>query len=380
MSRRGESIYKRKDGRWEARYIHHYENGVAKYRYLYAHSYAEAKAKRLEELAQPESIRASGVKSVARFKELCMLWLADVKPTVKESTYTRYYRIVDHYILPAWADKQVAWMDSMLIKSFSVSLLSAGGADQQPLSVKTVSDILCVLKCIFKFGKANGYPCADLEQVKLPSASTKSRGIITDKSRERIEQTILNSEAGGRDRRVKLGILFTLYTGVRIGELCGLRHGDIDLDNRVVSIRRTVERIADLDVTTKAKTKIVVSEPKTENSVRVIPLPSFLVKYLRAFDMTPDCYLLTGTTKYTEPHQYYLRYKTFMRKLGLDSYTFHALRHTFATRCMDSGFDPKSLSEILGHANVSTTLALYVHPTLEQKRRQMELLKPSSVS
>ena len=93
MSRHGESIYKRKDGRWEARYIHHYENGVAKYRYLYAHSYAEAKAKRLEELAQPESIRASGVKSVARFKELCMLWLADVKPTVKESTYTRYYRI-----------------------------------------------------------------------------------------------------------------------------------------------------------------------------------------------------------------------------------------------------------------------------------------------
>ena len=159
-----------------------------------------------------------------------------------------------------------------------------------------------------------------------------------------------------------------------------MRHGDIDLDNQVVSISRTVERIADLDVTTKTKTKIIVSEPKTDSSVRIIPLPSFLVEYLRSFDMTPDCYLLTGTTKYTEPHQYYLRYKTFMRKLGLENYTFHALRHTFATRCMDNGFDPKSLSEILGHANVSTTLALYVHPTLEQKRRQMELLKPSSVS
>ena len=191
MSRRGESIYKRKDGRWEARYIHHYENGVAKYRYLYAHSYAEVKAKRLEELTQPELVRASNVKSIARFKELSMMWLADVKPTVKESTYTRYYRIVDHYILPTWADMQIVLIDSMVIKSFAMNLLSAGGVNQQPLSAKTVSDILCVLKCIFKFGKANGYPCDDLEQVKLPSASTKSRSIITDKSREQIEQTIL---------------------------------------------------------------------------------------------------------------------------------------------------------------------------------------------
>ncbi len=383
MSRRGESIYKRKDGRWEARYIHHYENGEAKYRYLYAPTYTEVKAKRLAELSLPEQVKASSLKSIAKFKEISLLWLADIKPNVKESTYTRYFRIVDRYINPTLADKTIVTLDCSCIKTFSSELLSAGGKERKPLSSKTVCDILCVLKSIFKYGKANGYPCADLDQLKLPAASQKSltaSRIITDTGREKIEQTILYSETNGRDCRVKLGILFTLYTGVRIGELCGLKHGDIDLENRFVSVSRTVERIADLDANAKAKTKIVISEPKTEASVRIIPLPSFLVEYLKFFKAAPNCYLLTGTLNYTEPHQFYLRYKTFMRKLELGDYTFHVLRHTFATRCMDNGFDPKSLSEILGHASVTTTLSLYVHPTLEQKRRQMEMLKPVSYS
>lgn len=376
MSRRGESIYKRKDGRWEARYIHHYENGIAKYRFIYAHSYAEVKAKRVMEQAQPEQVVASHVKSIAKFKEISLLWLTDIKPMVKESTYTRYHRIVTHYMYPAFVDHPLVTLDFLRIKAFMSDLLTSGGKGQKPLSPKTVCDILCVLKSIFKYGKANGYPCADLEQLKLPNASPRACAIITECGKAKIERSILLSEITDRDRRVKLGILLTLYTGVRIGELCGLKHADIDLENKIVTISRTVERIADLDVTTKTKTKIVISEPKTATSHRIIPIPAFLVQYLQSFEANPDCYLLTGTAKYTEPHQYYQRYKTFMKKLGLDQYSFHSLRHTFATHCIDNGFDPKSLSEILGHADVSTTLSLYVHPTLEQKRRQMELLQP----
>jgi integrase len=159
--------------------------------------------------------------------------------------------------------------------------------------------------------------------------------------------------------------------------LCGLRYSDIDIENRCVTISRTVERIADLSIGATARTKVVIGEPKTQASARVIPLPSFLVGILEENATDPSYYLLTGTEKYTEPHQFYMRYKTFMRRLGLEQYTFHALRHTFATRCIDNGFDAKALSEILGHSNVSTTLSLYVHPTLEQKRRQMERLSPS---
>ena len=177
-----------------------------------------------------------------------------------------------------------------------------------------------------------------------------------------------------------MGIVFTMFTGVRIGELCGLRWGDVDLENGYVHIRRTVERIANLDRNTQSKTKVILSEPKTENSIRTIPLPSCLIEYIKTFKSNDDRYLLTATKKYTEPHTYYSRYKTFLRQNDLGDYTFHELRHTFATQCVDMGFDIKSLSEILGHSNVTTTMNLYVHPTLQMKKRQMDLLTMQSYS
>ena len=173
---------------------------------------------------------------------------------------------------------------------------------------------------------------------------------------------------------VTLGIIFTLFTGVRIGELCGLRWGDIDLINGYVHVRRTVERIANLDDKMCGKTKVIVSEPKTENSIRIIPMPNFLIEYIKKFREKDDKYLLTATTKFTEPSTYYSRYKTFLRQNNLGDYTFHELHHTFATQCVDKGFDIKSLSEILGHSNVTTTMNLYVHPTLQMKKRQMDML------
>ena len=177
-----------------------------------------------------------------------------------------------------------------------------------------------------------------------------------------------------------LGILFTIFTGVRIGELCGLRWGDIDLNNKVAHISRTVERIDDLNPEAVRKTKVIVTEPKTEDSIRNIPLQDFLVDHLMKYRREDNCYLLTGSTRYTEPHSCYVRYRRFLDRNGIGKNTFHALRHTFATKCVEKGFDIKSLSEILGHSSVTTTMTFYVHPTLEMKRNQMERLTPSVVS
>lgn len=376
MSRRGESIYKRKDGRWEARFIHHYENGEAKYRSVYAHSYTEAKAKRFEEISQPECSHVTRVKYIAKFGEISMLWLRDIRSCVKESTYSRYYRIVEHYINPTFADIMLIKLDQQYIKSFSVRLKTSGGMNGTSLSDKTVSDILCVLKSIFRYGNDNGYPCEILTKMKMSAFSKSEPKIITNTKREMIETEIFESESICNDCRIKIGILLTLYTGIRIGELCGLRNSDIDLNENTVSIKRTVQRISDLSLHTTSKTKVIIDKPKTVSSIRTIPIPSFLANILTVYVSNPEFYLLTGTEEFYEPHRFYMRYKTFMKRLGLEEYTFHSLRHTFATRCIDNGFDAKSLSEILGHSNVSTTLSLYVHPTLEQKRKQMEKLKP----
>jgi len=266
--------------------------------------------------------------------------------------------------------------DGKCIKEVSDRLMSKGGKKGGKLAPKTVYDILSVTKTIFHYGFEHGYPCSDLKEVKMPTLGKKKTKIVNKTSREMIEKTIIGSEYCEKNFRVKLGILLTLYTGIRIGELCGLKETDVDLTNNIVHINRTIERISDLDCNSKSKTKVVINEPKTESSLRIIPLPSFLAEYLKSFLTKENNYLITGTEKYTEPHQFYMRYKTFMRTLGLEEYSFHALRHTFATRCIENGFDAKSLSEILGHANVNTTLSLYVHPTIEQKRKQMERLKP----
>lgn len=369
MPRRGESIYKRKDGRWEARYIHHYEDGKAKYRFLYGASYTEVKAKRLEEQAQPQNVVAFGPQRLITFEKLAALWLCEIERSVKESTYTRYHRAVVRYLLPKLGEIPVAKLDIAALKRFSRELETHGGMKGAALSAKTVSDILCVLKCILKYGEQQNYPCPNTDQLSAPIRKRHATMILTAENRRSMEEELWHA-----DDFVSLGILFTLYTGVRIGELCGLRWGDIDLQAGTAAIHRTVERIANLDLGAKTKTKIIISEPKTQHSARVIPIPSRLCDYLAPMTRPADCYLLTGTPQYTEPHQYYLRYKTFMRSHGMDQYTFHALRHTFATRCVECGFDAKSLSEILGHANVTTTMAIYVHPTLEQKREQMERL------
>ena len=377
MPRRGESIYKRADGRWEARYIHHYENGKAKYRYLYGKTYTEAKAKRQDELMLPRPIITTSAKGLVTFGDLASLWLNETKPNIKESTFSRYYRLIETYLNPTFAKQRVSRLDSIKFKAFVNGLLNGDGGKQKPLSSKSVCDILFVAKAILKYGQKEGYPCPDLSDIKNPPKAKKPSAIPTAKEQLLLEKMLLSPEIRESGNRVCLGVLFALYTGVRIGELCGLRFGDIDLQNQTVTISRTVERIADLSPNAKRKTKIIISEPKTENAVRVIPLQSFLNHYIKQFLQEPDIYILTGTTKPTEPHSFYMRYKTLMKKLGLPDYTFHSLRHAFATRCVANHFDSKTLSEILGHANIATTLSLYVHPSMEQKREQMERLAPS---
>lgn len=371
MARKGENIFKRKDGRWEARYIHHYENGIAKYRYLYAPTYTEVKAKRLHELFKLSQTKPVPFKQSTTFSELAEKWLSHIQSTVKESTYTRYARIVRSYLCPHIKNMLVCKMDIPYIQQLTESLSKKGGVKGDPLAPKTVTDILCVLKAIFRYGQENSYPCINLSQIHTPKRKKSTKTILPEDIRLLIEHSTLQAQD-----TTGLGILLTLFTGLRIGEVCGLQWGDFNFKNQIVTIQRTVERISELTPNMPNKTKIVISEPKTENSIRTIPLPRFLSEHLLQFQKAPNTYFLTGTLHPTEPHQFYVRYQKYMDRLDIHGYTFHALRHTFATHCVSLGFDIKSLSEILGHANVSTTLAIYVHPTMEQKRKQMALLEP----
>ncbi len=174
--------------------------------------------------------------------------------------------------------------------------------------------------------------------------------------------------------RYKLGIFISLYTGLRIGEICGLQWGDIHFDNGTLTVQRTVMRIQNTEPGSKNKTRLVICRPKTDCSNRTIPLPGFLLDILKAQRKAPDIYLTSGERTVQEPRCFYAAYKRLMKYAELEGYNYHTLRHTFATRCIEQDFDAKSLSEILGHSDVNITLKRYVHPSMDMKRKQMERL------
>ena len=369
MSRRGENIFKRKDGRWEARVPEYKINGEKVYRSIYGRSYTEVKLKKNDYYRSVNHKKFTKLPESTTFADIADYWLTTIKGTVKESSFTRYHRNVHSYLNPAMGTRTLPEINSNAICQLKDELIESGGKRGDGLSEKTVSDLLSTLKMILMYAEEQGYPVMNAELIRNPRKKKHEVNVIPGRVVSQLEEILLSS-----DDRISLGILLTLHTGIRNGELCGLRWGDFDFGSGTIRICRTVERIKDLSPLADHKTKVVITEPKTESSKREIPLPKTLCLYLRSHRGAADEYLLTGTDKPSEPHTLYIRYERFLRRNGFESYTFHAIRHTFATRGIASGFDAKSLSEILGHSDVTTTLRCYVHPSMEEKRSQMETL------
>lgn len=181
----------------------------------------------------------------------------------------------------------------------------------------------------------------------------------------------------------KIGILLSLYTGIRIGELCALKWEDVSFDENLIIIRKTMQRLQKDSIQSKneAKTYILISKPKSQCSNRQIPLPSFLSVILQEYKGDKSHFILTNSPySFIEPRTLQNQFKRILRQIDLRDVNYHSLRHTFATRCVEAGFDIKSLSEILGHSSVKITLDKYVHSSMEQKRVSMEKLQQTIFS
>ncbi len=183
------------------------------------------------------------------------------------------------------------------------------------------------------------------------------------------EQRILEKYLYSDINNYKMGILLALYTGMRVGELCALQWDDIK--ESTIIINKTVQRLKQ-----NGKTVLEITEPKTRTSNRKIPVPDFLTPTLNQY-RSSGAVLKNRKGKPVEPRLMQLTFEKYVNDCGLPKTNFHALRHTFATRCVEAGFDIKSLSEILGHTDVKTTLNKYVHSSLAQKQKNMDLLKPA---
>lgn len=380
MGRRGENIRKRKDGRWEARVITSYDaSNRAKYRSVYGKTYTEVKAKRntllenrLRENERPA--KGCGQYSKITFEQVCYEWLDEKRMEIKESSYAHYVHIIRKHLLPELGDCCYASVTSDMVNELLQMKLKSGDSENKNgLSPKTVADIRSVLIQITDFAKSRKYLSGIGEKIFSPKMYPPVIQILDREEQKKLEKYIFEEPTP-----FSTGILLALYGGLRIGEICSLKWGDIYLENNLIQIDKTLLRIQETDYTPGCsnKTKILIDKPKTSNSIRIIPLPEFIIKHLQTMKQGPDIYVITGTACFMEPRTCLDKYKKVLKTTGISDYTFHALRHTFATRCVEMGFDIKSLSEILGHANINVTLQRYVHPSMEMKRKQMNLLKP----
>lgn len=353
MPRKGENIYKRRDGRWEGRY----KVGTARYHSIYGKTYQEVKEKLHVLKAVPVPKNSSGKLMV---KELFEEWLSAVKFKAKESTYANYRMKADKHILPEFGGLRYENLTVQMLHNFIENKLNCG------LSAKYVSDIVIVFKSMAKYiSRIHGFR-NPLSDVILPKVEKKEMNLFSDSQQKQLCEHLLKSTDNA-----SICVLLSLYTGLRIGEICGLKWDDIDFEKSILTVRRTVQRIH----TGVHGTKLIVDTPKSRSSRRAIPIPVFLMDILRKFCKFGEFYILSGNTKVTEPRTMQRKFKSLLKKAGLPSINYHSLRHMFATNCIQLGFDVKTLSEILGHASVETTLNRYVHSSMERKTQCMNLLK-----
>lgn len=375
MPKRGENIYKRKDHRWEGRYIKdHDEFGKAKYGYVYASTYSEVKKKLSE--ARNGNIDKNPNQKSSTYKCLVESWVKMLQINTKESTYARYHHLIYSHIIPHFGELKINQITTQLVEEYLGYLIAKGRKDGKGgLSNKTVADILALFKRSIEYASDCGYPVI----CKLNNLSVRTS--VPDMKVFTIEeQRYLHAYLTTNINCEKLGILLSLYTGIRIGELCALKWENINIANGVLEIRKTMIRIQNVDRRENNKTKLVISEPKSKCSIRDIPLPNCIEKYIIDFAGPPSAYVLSGSTdQIIEPRTLQNRFHKHLSKCGLSDTNFHALRHTFATRCVEIGFEIKSLSEILGHANVNITLNRYVHPSMDLKRDNMQKLNFVSI-
>ena len=362
MAKIGENITRRKDGRWETRIVLGYHsNGNAIYRSLYAKTRAEILLKRRQFLS---SFQMPHGNFPLPFGEVLKQYLNRKQHFVKSSTLSRYRILAETHLLPILGNLNCREITSSVVEAFAREKLRSGRLDHNGgLSAKTVRDLLSLLCSVLSFADE------DFRRPETPGLRKLLTAVppLTIFSPE--EQKRLTESAVRDCKDLPFGILLSLYMGMRIGEICALRWEGLNLEQAWIRIDQTLLRIKTFRQNGH-RTEIVMNTPKSRAGIRILPIPEFLIDPLRhrRLNAEPSDFFLTGTKHFIEPSSYYRKYRKWLTEWNIPPHSFHALRHTFATRCIEKGCDPKTLSEMLGHANVQFTLSRYVHPSMDLKR------------
>lgn len=290
------------------------------------------------------------------FMEIAHDFLEERKDYIKPSTYALYRWGIENVFVHYFQSMKVPFKSQL--QDFALSQKKRG------LKAKTIKCRVSLAQSIYYYGCSKGNWPYQKVDVQYPVFEEKRNLPVFTLEEQKKLLRYLDTHFSFHN----LGISLCLEEGLRIGEVCSLRFQDIDLEAGILTIRRTIQRVYSFE---NKKSEIRIDKPKTSSSEREIPLSHSLLRRLKSIGKItePSHYVLTNSKKPLEPRAFRAYYSRLLKKLDMPQVRFHGLRHSFATRCVEAGCDYKALSAILGHANIGTTLNLYVHPDNRQKKK-----------
>lgn len=343
--------------------------GKTVYSSVYGKTYAEVRLKRLEHVAG--QLNKSRSKSTKTFMDVLYLWAKQNKTNHKGATEAKYESLITAHIENELGGRKITEITAALLNDYANRKLKSGRLDGKGgLSPSYVRTIMIIVSSVMKYAAAEGF-CQPIKSIIYkPVPEKKDLEILSVTEQRKYEDFLF-----GNPTLTNLGILISLYMGLRIGEVCALSWENVDMAQRIIHVRSTVTRIKNTEGYGHAKTILAIGRPKTEASSRDIPIPSKLFPMLlKMKENAGSTFVISDQNSFVKPRTYEYRYHRTLEKCSIAPINYHALRHTFATRCIEVGVDVKTLSELLGHADVSITLNTYVHPSMQLKRNQIEKL------
>lgn len=370
------SITKRKDGTWQAAItIGRNPNGTQKRKYIYGKTRTEVSDKLnnvIKELKIGLQLDLSKVPSVS---EWLNLWLWSYKKSnIKPTTFEQYEVLIRKHIVPKIGDIKLTKLKAEHLQLMYNEMYNRGKA------VRTIQLTHNVIHAALKQAVKCGNVITNVsEATVLPKNTKREMRVLTEEEQKTFLETV-------KEHELYNAFVFSLFTGVRRGELLALKWSDIDLDNKTVEIRRSVIRVKNYNGETKSK--LIISTPKTETSNRVIPLLDFLTDILKLHKREQDCIKQLKGSDYEDnelvfptkngtlidPTNFNRSLKRALKESGLKGVTPHTLRHSFATRCLEGGASLKALQQFLGHSSILLTGNVYSHALPDYKRSEIQKL------
>ena len=363
MARRGENIYKRKDGRWEGRYIKGRRlNNQIYYGYVYAPTYKAVREKltlmKRNYQVQP-FLERERTGTVAQWVES---WLTKELPfQVKPSTYSSYQYKLRKYILPYVGTLPLKKLTNQTIQQLIHQLTEEG------LSVTTIRTVIQIFKRSFYCtNEDNRFYEACFQGLRYPFSIKKKIRALSKKEQNQLEKQAEQATHG-------FPILLALHTGLRIGEISALKWTDINFKTNELTVTRTLQRIG--NPSGQSKTEICEDMVKSSSSHRIIPLNQKMIALLKKKkEGTTSDYVVGKQGHFFEPRTLTYQFKKIIQLLGWSTIHFHQLRHTFATRLLECGADIATVSSLLGHQSVKMTLDIYVDSLMTQRKKWINKL------